>query len=197
MNITAEPSAFAALTVFLFVGLLYRQRRPLSDGLGALSALNHLLREPLEELLDVVARLGAGLAEGQLVLIGCVGERVPSACPYSKVTTRFESRSILLPTMTQLTFWLMDLSQGGVLAHFIIPMGHVVEALSISDVVDDDDAVGVAVVAVGDGPESLLSRCVPLSRGMRTSTSLAFSPLTVTVLVFWVGREVRSRRRWC
>jgi hypothetical protein len=126
-----------------------------------------------------------------------VRERVPSACPYSKVTTRRESKSILLPTMMQLTFWLMDLSQGGVLAHFIVPMGDVVEALSVGDVIDNDDTVGVAVVAVGDGAKSLLPGCVPLSRRMRTSTNLAFSPLTVTVLVFWVRGGLRSRRRWC
>lgn len=50
-----------------------------------------------------------------------------------------------------------------VLAHLIVPVGYVVEAFSVSDVVNDDDAVGVAVVAVGDCAEPLLSSRVPLS----------------------------------
>ena len=49
-----------------------------------------------------------------------------------------------------------------VLAHLIVPVGYVVEAFSVSDVVNDDDAVGVAVVAVGDCAEPLLSSRVPL-----------------------------------
>ena len=63
-------------------------------------------------------------------------------------------------------------------------MGHVVEALPVGDVVDDDDSVGIAVVAVGDGPEPLLPGRVPLSEPNLTRTSLTLSPLTVTVLVF-------------
>lgn len=50
----------------------------------------------------------------------------------------------------------------GVLAHLIIPVGDVVKAFSVGDVINDDDAVGVAVVAVGDGAEPLLSSRVPL-----------------------------------
>lgn len=73
---------------------------------------------------------------------------------------------------------------GGVLAHLIVPVGNVFETLSVSDVVDDDDAVCVAVVAVGDGSKSLLAGSIPLGQGTSTSTNLAFSPLTVTVLVF-------------
>ena len=63
-------------------------------------------------------------------------------------------------------------------------MGDVIKTLSVGDVVDDDDAVGVAVVAVGDSSEPLLSGRVPLSRQPSTKTSLAFSPLTLTTLVF-------------
>ena len=76
-------------------------------------------------------------------------------------------------------------------------MGYIVEALSVSDVVDDNDAIGIAIVAVGDGPKSLLSGSVPLSELNVTNTSLAFSPLTFTILVFWVRGYVRSRLRLC
>lgn len=190
-------STLAAFTILLLVRLLYGQRRTLASWLRTLPTFYHLLRQSLKQVLHVVPRFGTGLAEGKLVFISCMHWLVPNACPSSKDTTRLESRSILLPTMMQLTFWLMDMSQGGVLAHFIVPMGDVVEALSVGNVIDNGDTVGVAVVAVGDGAKSLLSGCAPLSRWMRTSNNLAFSPLTVTVLVFWVRREVRSRRRWC
>ena len=43
-------------------------------------------------------------------------------------------------------------------------MGYVVEALSIGDIINDDDAIGVAVVAVRYCSEPLLTRCVPLSK---------------------------------
>lgn len=121
-----------------------------------------------------MAGLGAGLAEGKLILVSCIRETIPSACPSSKVTTRRESRSILLPTMMQLTFWLMDLSQSTVLAHFVIPVGYVFEALSVGDIIYNDDAVGVTIIAVGDGSKSLLPSCIPLREGRGTRTSLAF-----------------------
>ena len=41
------------------------------------------------------------------------------------------------------------------------PVLDVVEALLVGDVVDEHDTHGSAVVGRGDGPESLLSRCVP------------------------------------
>jgi hypothetical protein len=41
-------------------------------------------------------------------------------------------------------------------------MGNVIKTFAVGDIIDDDDAVGVSIVAVGDGPESLLSGCVPL-----------------------------------
>ena len=75
----------------------------------------------------------------------------------------------------------------GILAHLIVPVGNVVEALSVGDVIDYDNAVGVAVVAVGDGPEPLLSSSVPLGQAGSTSTSLTLSPSILTVFVFWLG----------
>lgn len=83
------------------------------------------------------------------------------------------------------------------LAHFVIPVGHIIEALSVGDVVYDDDAVGVAIVAVGDGSKPLLSGRIPLTYSILTSTSLALSPLTLIVFVFCLETQVRSRRRWC
>ena len=41
------------------------------------------------------------------------------------------------------------------------PLLHVVEGLVVGDVVDDDDAVGSAVVGRGNGAEALLPRGVP------------------------------------
>lgn len=63
-------------------------------------------------------------------------------------------------------------------------MGHIIETLAVSDVVDDYDPVGVAVVAVGDRAKPLLPSSIPLNLLQSTSTNLAFSPLTVTVFVF-------------
>ena len=51
-------------------------------------------------------------------------------------------------------------------------MGDIVKALAVSDVVYNDDSVCVSVVAVGDGPESLLASCIPLDRTELTRTSL-------------------------
>lgn len=74
-----------------------------------------------------------------------------------------------------------------ILAHLIVPMGHIVETLSVCDIIDNDDAIGVAIVAVGDGPEPFLSSSVPLGQTGSTSTSLTLSPSILTVFVFWVG----------
>ena len=63
-------------------------------------------------------------------------------------------------------------------------MSHVIEALSIGNIVDDYYPVSVPVVTVGDSAEPLLSSSIPLSQLKSTNTNLAFSPLTVTVLVF-------------
>ena len=76
-------------------------------------------------------------------------------------------------------------------------MSNVIEALSISDVIDYNDAVGVAIVAVSDGSKSLLSCRIPLSGKMITRTSLAFSPLTLIVLVFCMRENLQNLRRWC
>lgn len=103
-------STLAAFTILLLVRLLYGQRRTLASWLRTLSTFYHLLRQPLEQVLHVVPRFGTGLAERKLVFISCMHWLVPNACPSSKDTTRLESRSILLPTMMQLTFWLMDLN---------------------------------------------------------------------------------------
>lgn len=45
---------------------------------------------------------------------------------------------------------------------FVHPLADVVEAVSIGDIVDDDDAVGPSVVGAGESSESLLSGGVPL-----------------------------------
>jgi hypothetical protein len=87
--------------------------------------------------------------------------------------------------------------RGDLLAHLIIPMSHVLKTLALRDVVDDDDSVGIAIVAVGDGSKSLLAGRIPLPKTLLTSTSLAFSPFTFMVFVFWVNGCVRSRPRWC
>jgi hypothetical protein len=50
----------------------------------------------------------------------------------------------------------------GVLIHLIIPVCDLEEAVLVGDVVEDDDAVGVAVVGVGDGAEAVLAGGVPL-----------------------------------
>lgn len=49
------------------------------------------------------------------------------------------------------------------LAHLIVPVSYVLETLSVSDVVDNDDPICVAIVAVGDGSKSLLPSRIPLS----------------------------------
>ena len=85
----------------------------------------------------------------------------------------------------------------GLLAHFIIPMSHILEALAIGNVIYDDDAIGIAIVAVSDGSKPLLSCCIPLHKICDTRTNLAFSPLTLMVFVFWMRRYVQNRRRWC
>jgi hypothetical protein len=70
-NIRAEGSALAAFTVFLFVPLLLdRQGRPLLGGLGACAGADDVPGKVFEEAFDIVVGLGAGLAEGQLVLVG-------------------------------------------------------------------------------------------------------------------------------
>ena len=84
-----------------------------------------------------------------------------------------------------------------VLVHFSIPVGHVIETLSVSDIINDNNAVGVSIVTVGDGPETLLASSVPLCQGKGTSTSFAFSPSQLTILFFLVGAGVRSQLRLC
>jgi len=49
----------------------------------------------------------------------------------------------------------------GVLVDVAEPLGDVVEALGVGDVVHQHDAHGAAVVARGDRVEPLLTRCVP------------------------------------
>jgi hypothetical protein len=49
-----------------------------------------------------------------------------------------------------------------VLIHFVIPMGDILKALVISDVIDDDDAVSSSVITVGDSSKPLLTCSVPL-----------------------------------
>ena len=53
---------------------------------------------------------------------------------------------------------------GGVAVNLLQPLLHVVERVHVGDIVDDADAVGTAVVRGCDGAETLLTRCVPLSR---------------------------------
>jgi hypothetical protein len=76
----------------------------------------------------------------------------------------------------QATFWLTDLGKKQLLVHLVVPIGDIFEAVAVSDVVYDDDTVGIAVVTVSNGPESLLSRRVPLHKIVFTSTNLIFSP---------------------
>ena len=44
---------------------------------------------------------------------------------------------------------------------YLQPLFDIVEGLLVGDVVDDNDTVGSPVVGRGDGPEPLLSGCVP------------------------------------
>ena len=81
------------------------------------------------------------------------------------------------------------------LAHFVVPMGNIIKGLSVGDVIDNDDAIGVSIVAIGDGPESLLSSSIPLTKIQITSTSLALSPLTLTILVFLIVYKIQNRLR--
>ena len=74
-------------------------------------------------------------------------------------------------------------------------MSYVIEALSIGDIIDNDDAIGISIVAVGDGSEPLLSGCVPLNKFSDTKTNLTLYPLTLTTLVFWIVNSLRSRHR--
>jgi hypothetical protein len=50
----------------------------------------------------------------------------------------------------------------GVLVDLAHPLLHIVEALHIRNVIDDNYPMSSPVVATGDGSESLLSCCVPL-----------------------------------
>ena len=68
----------------------------------------------------------------------------------------------MLATSMHATLCCTDLDKRGVLVHLIIPIGYIFEAFPIGDVVYDDDAVSVAIVAVGDGSEALLACGVPL-----------------------------------
>jgi hypothetical protein len=70
------------------------------------------------------------------------------------------------------------------LVHLVVPVVNVVEALAVSDVVDDDDAAGAAVVGVGDGSEALLAGSVPLGLAKSTSTSFTRSPSQSTMRIF-------------
>lgn len=54
----------------------------------------------------------------------------------------------------------------GVSVDLLQPLLDVVEGVHVSDIVDDADAVGAAVVGGGDGSEALLSSSVPLDRGL-------------------------------
>jgi hypothetical protein len=69
----------------------------------------------------------------------------------------------LFPTSIQATFWLTLLNNlKGVLIHFIVPMGDVLKAFMISNVINDDNAMCAAIVTVGNGPEALLACSIPL-----------------------------------
>lgn len=109
MNITAALSTFTAFAVLLFTRLLYRQRRLLASLLSPLPTLHHLLGQIFKQVLYITTWFRTCLTKRQLIFISYVKIWLPKAYPSSKLTTRLESRSILFPTITQLTFWLIDL----------------------------------------------------------------------------------------
>mmetsp|Transcript_109832 Transcript_109832/g.289731 ORF Transcript_109832/g.289731 Transcript_109832/m.289731 type:complete len:255 (-) Transcript_109832:78-842(-) len=116
-------------------------------GLGGDAVLD-LARHHLEGLLHVVRVLGAGLhelhAQGVRQLLGLV------------VRDDLLRGQIALVSNQQLVH-----SVRRVLVDLLHPMLHVLERLLIGDVVDDDDAMGAAVITAGDGAESLLAGGVP------------------------------------
>lgn len=53
-------------------------------------------------------------------------------------------------------------------------MSDILKTLAISNIVDDNDSVGVSIVAVGDCSESLLASGVPLSCKIKYEHQLGF-----------------------
>lgn len=112
-------SAFAAFAVLLLVGLLlYRKGRTFPRWLAPHPATYYLHRQVLKQLVYVLTRLGARLTKWELILIGFLNTDLPRDCPSSKLTTLLAWRSLLLPTITQLTFWSMDLFGGSLTCSF-------------------------------------------------------------------------------
>lgn len=103
-----------------------------------------------ECLLDVLAVLGGGLEESDVVVFGqlfsLVGGHLAGIFHIALVANE-DARYIVL----------------GVLLDFAHPGLNVAEGLSVGDVVGDDDAVGALVVAASDGLEPLLAGGVPLT----------------------------------
>lgn len=58
----------------------------------------------------------------------------------------------------------------GIAVNFLQPLLDVAERCLVCDIVDDDDSVGSAIVAGGDGSEALLTGGIPLQRHTKTPT---------------------------
>ena len=111
MNMTAVKSVFAAFAILILVTRLFdRNRRSLPCRFAPRPTQYNLLGQVLKQRFDVVVALGTGLAKRKLILICYIQQQIPNALPSSKLTTLLASRSVLFPTITQLTFWSMDLT---------------------------------------------------------------------------------------
>lgn len=84
-----------------------------------------------------------------------------------------------------------------ILAHLVVPVGHILEALAVSDIVYDDYPTRITVVGVSDCSKSVLPCSIPLNHPSITSASFTLSPSKSTILVFWVGWWVQSQLQWC
>ena len=105
MNEYAVKSVFAAFAILILVtGLFDRNRRSLPCRFAPSPTQYNLLGQILKQRFDVVVALSTGLAKRKLILIGYIQQQIPKALPSSKLTTLLASRSVLFPTITQLTF---------------------------------------------------------------------------------------------
>lgn len=71
-----------------------------------------------------------------------------------------------------------------VLVHFIVPVHHILEAVTVRDIVHDDGTVSRTIVWVSDSSEPLLTSSIPLSNQSGTKTSFTRSPSQSTNLTF-------------
>jgi len=84
-----------------------------------------------------------------------------------------------------------------ILLNLFQPIFDIVERLSVSHIIYNNDAISSSVVAAGDCPETILPSCIPLRQQKSTICTLTFIPLHLIYLILWINSYLRNQLRWC